>query len=78
MKLYIDLLQMLTVTRCGAVQIRDTLGGKILCQLQLAQDYELASPWEPVLAMGGNGQNMYVKGKVVQKMKHGSSGKTID
>ncbi|XP_053405334.1 WD repeat-containing protein 93-like isoform X3 [Mercenaria mercenaria] len=55
---------LLTVTRKGDVQIRDTLQGTVLCQIQLPATHELSSPWDPVLAVGGQGQNMYVKGNV--------------
>ncbi|XP_060554137.1 WD repeat-containing protein 93-like isoform X3 [Ruditapes philippinarum] len=53
---------LLTVTRKGDIQIRDTLQGTILCEIQLPSTHELSSPWDPVLAVGGQGQNMYVKG----------------
>lgn len=50
------------MTRKGDIQIRDTLQGTIICQVHLPETHELSSPWEPVLAVGGQGQNMYVKG----------------
>ena len=63
------LCQMLTVTQAGDVQIRDTVGGKILCQIKLPDNCEILTPWEPILALGSEGQILYVKGTVLNFSK---------
>ena len=42
--------------------MRETLQGTVLCQVQMPDMFEMASPWDPVLAVGAQGQLLYVKG----------------
>ncbi|KAK3097698.1 hypothetical protein FSP39_012246 [Pinctada imbricata] len=53
---------MVTMLRSGCVQIRDIIAGKILCETVLPRMFELSTPWEPVAAVGGMGQMLYVRG----------------
>ncbi|KAL3866222.1 hypothetical protein ACJMK2_043544 [Sinanodonta woodiana] len=52
----------LTVVNKGTVQIRDILKGIILFEIKFPETHELTTPWEPVYAVGGLGQMLYVKG----------------
>ncbi|XP_078314184.1 WD repeat-containing protein 93-like isoform X3 [Crassostrea virginica] len=53
---------LITVLKSGKVQIRDTLQGTVLCEPVLPSSHELMTPWDPVVAVGGMGQLLFLKG----------------
>ncbi|KAK3602510.1 hypothetical protein CHS0354_029323 [Potamilus streckersoni] len=63
----------LTVINKGIVQIRDILKGIILFEIKVPETHELTTPWEPVYAIGGLGQMLYVKGTLKENNKEGEN-----
>lgn len=51
----------LTVLQNGTVQIRDTMQGKVLCEMKIPESHELMSPWDPVVTIGNNGHTLYLR-----------------
>ncbi|KAJ8304576.1 hypothetical protein KUTeg_018159 [Tegillarca granosa] len=52
----------IAVLKCGGIQLRDTLQGTIICEVLVPDNYELTTPWEPIITIGGLGQILYVRG----------------
>ena len=59
--------KLITVLKSGKVQIRDTLQGTVLCEPVLPSSHELMTPWDPVVAVGGMGQLLFLKGALADE-----------
>lgn len=69
-KVYISLsrltiFQCLMVQKDGNLYLKDIPTGVKVCQLALPNTHQIMSPWEPVVAFGGRGQLLFVKGLVL-------------
>lgn len=60
--------KLITVLKSGKVQIRDTLQGTVLCEPVFPSSHELMTPWDPVVAVGGMGQLLFLKGALADEM----------
>ncbi|KAK7115868.1 WD repeat-containing protein 93-like isoform X2 [Littorina saxatilis] len=52
----------LMVQKDGNLYLKDIQTGVEVCQLALPNTHQIMSPWEPVVAFGGRGQLLFVKG----------------
>lgn len=57
-------LQALMVQKNGTLYLKDIQRGTKVCQLTLPETHQLASPWDPIVAFGGQGQLLFVKGQL--------------
>jgi hypothetical protein len=56
--------QCLMVQKNGAMYLKDILTGVRICQISVPSPYQIQTPWEPIVAFGGRGQFLYVKGEL--------------
>ncbi|KAL8615967.1 hypothetical protein ACOMHN_034643 [Nucella lapillus] len=52
----------LMVEKGGGLYLKDLQSGVRVCQLAFQKPVQLLTPWEPILAFGGRGQLLFVKG----------------
>ncbi|XP_064607659.1 WD repeat-containing protein 93-like isoform X2 [Liolophura sinensis] len=52
----------LQVLRNGSIYLQDVISGQLICQVTLPKSHDMATPWQPLIALGGGGKMMYVKG----------------
>ena len=55
--------QMVYTQKDGNMYIKDIGTGASLCQIGLPATHTVQNPWDPIFAIGGNGQILYLKGK---------------
>lgn len=56
-------MQVIACRQDGLVYLINLLDGKVICEVSLPENYQLATPWKPVTAVGGLGQMIYIKGR---------------
>ena len=56
-------LQMVTCRSNGRIYIHNIVTTDVLCEVVLPVPYEILDPWQPVTAVGGQGQMLYIRGR---------------
>ncbi|XP_005089078.1 WD repeat-containing protein 93 isoform X2 [Aplysia californica] len=61
------------VQKNGSLYIKDIGTGAALCQVVLPPTHSLQSPWEPIFALGGGGNFLFVKAEGTEETEEGEA-----
>ena len=48
--------------------LQDLHRGTQLCEIVLPAEYDLATPWQPLIAVGNKGRMLYIQGQYADKI----------
>ncbi|OWF46969.1 WD repeat-containing protein 93 [Mizuhopecten yessoensis] len=53
----------MVVLKKGAIQIKHTLNGNVLCEAKLPPTHQLVTPWDPIITTACRGERLFVRGE---------------